>query len=176
MATITLDRDECGEGFLPPVCVRCGEAAPQSQSQTFHWFPSAVYLALIPVCTLPIYVILVIVLRKQRTVLLPVCSRHRSLWLQRRVLTSLGVVLMVLGVWSGVAFSRALEQALDSNNPIIITSVAGLTAGLVLIGISSIGTVRPTRITERLITLKGVSPVFAETVEQYRILLEDDED
>ena len=105
MASITLDRDECGEGFLPPVCVRCGEAAPQSQSQTFHWFPPAVYLALIPVCTLPIYIILVLVLRKQRTVLLPVCSRHRGLWLQRRVLTVLGVVLMVLGVWSGVAFS-----------------------------------------------------------------------
>jgi hypothetical protein len=176
MATITLDRDECGEGFLPPVCVRCGEAAPNSQSQTFHWFPPAVYLALIPVCTLPLYIILVLILRKTRTVRLPVCSLHRGLWLQRRVLTILGVLAMILGVWIGAIFDSEIKRTLDINNPLIASSVTGLVIGLVLIGLSGIGSVRPVRITDRLIKLKGVSPVFADTVEQYRILLEDDDD
>jgi len=176
MATITLDRDECGEGFLPPVCVRCGEAAPNSQSHTFQWFPPLVYLALIPVCTLPLYIILVLVLRKSRTVLLPVCSRHRGLWLQRRLMTIAGALAMVLGVWIGGVFGRDLERALDLNNAFLAMSLAGFVIGLVFIGISGAGTVRPTRITERLITLKGVSPAFADTVEQYRILLEDDDD
>jgi hypothetical protein len=175
MASITLDRDECGEGFLPPVCVRCGESAPNSQKQTFQWFPPLVYLLLIPVCTLPLYIILVLILRKSRTVLLPVCSRHRGLWIQRRALTVLGILMMIFGVWIGGVFARELEQALDLNNAFIVFSVTGLVAGLVLIGISGIGTVRPSRITERLITLNGVSPVFADTVEQYRILLEDDD-
>ena len=126
MASITLDRDECGEGFLPPVCVRCGEAAPNSQKQTFHWFPPLIYLLLIPVCTLPLYIILVIILRKSRTVLLPVCNTHRGLWMQRRLLTGLGIFLMIVGVYAtlGVFLIRAAHDPAGNASLLWFTAVS----------------------------------------------------
>ena len=77
MATVTLDRDECDEGFLPPVCIRCGEAATSVRNQHYQWVPPAIHLTMI--FCVP-YLILLLVMRKKMTVALPVCDRHRWIW------------------------------------------------------------------------------------------------
>lgn len=174
LATIILDRDECDEGFLPSVCVRCGESATGVVVQTFRWFHPALFL-LIFVC-LPLYLILGIVLRKQMKVTLPTCDAHRSIWIRRQVMMMLGVFAMIVGVITGLTFGHDFDRRYYWSGGFMIFFGLGFAIGIVLIAIGNLLAVRPTRITRNEITLKGVSPVFTETVEQYRILLEDDED
>jgi hypothetical protein len=173
MASLTLDRDECAEGFLPPVCVRCGEAATGTRSQTFQWSPPILFL-LFFVCT-PLCILLFLLLRKRMTVALPLCDRHRGMWVRRQIAMVAGILSMVAGIWVGATFGREIDRLLhfDSTTPIAI--FGGVMAGVLLVGIAGFGAIRATRITTDTITLKGVSPAFAETVEQYRILLEDDD-
>lgn len=51
--------------------------------------------------------------------------------------------------------------------------IGGAILGAILLVVSSIIGVRPTKITNSSITLTGVAPGFAEATEQYRVLLEE---
>lgn len=174
MARVTLDRDECSEGFLPPVCARCGEPATGTRSHDFLWHQPIIFFALI--CCFPLYVVLALVNRKRMNVALPVCDRHRGMWVRRQVALVAGVVSMFAGVSFGAAFGQEIDRVLNFDSTAPIAVFGGVLAGVFLIAIAGLGSIRPTRISAESITLAGVSPVFADTVEQYRILLEDDDE
>ena len=173
MAKVILDRDECGEGFLPPVCIRCGEAATGVRQQYFQSTPPVLYL-LVFIC-FPLFLVLFFVLRKKMNVALPVCERHQGMWLRRQLISTLGIVSIVGGVIGGVTFGYELDNLLDTKGAGVAVVVIGLLVAAICFGIAGLGMLRPTRITNDTITLSGVSPIFADTVEQYRILLDDED-
>jgi hypothetical protein len=109
------------------------------------------------------------------TVALPVCDRHHAIWVRRNVAIVAGVISMVAGIWFGAVFGENIDRLLNFNSTFPIAIFVGVLVGVILLVIAGLGAIGPARITADTITLSGVSPVFADTVEQYRILLEDDD-
>ncbi|MFO0935381.1 MAG: hypothetical protein U0798_02565 [Gemmataceae bacterium] len=147
--------------------------ASHVHKQTFYWIPPITYLAIF-IC-LPIYIILLLILRKQMTVSLPVCDTHRRMWIRRLLLSILGGVGILGGIFSAI-LSRDFEREIGIPGAGVYLLVGGLAGAGLCFLFANIGFIRPTRITNQTITLKGFSPIFVDTVEKYRILLDDDED
>ena len=97
------------------------------------------------------------------------------MWLRRQLISTLGIVSIVGGVIGGVTCGYELDNLLDTKGAGVAVVVIGLLVAAICFGIAGLGMLRPTRITNDAITLSGVSPIFADTVEQYRILLDDED-
>ena len=97
------------------------------------------------------------------------------MWLRRQFISVLGIVSIVGGVIGGVMFGSELDNVLTTRGAGVAVVVIGLIVAAICFGIAGLGMLRPTRITNDTITLCGVSPIFADTVEQYRILLDDED-
>ena len=74
---------------LPAVCLRCGAPTVLRKSKTFSWCPQWVWLllffGLIP------FAIVALILTKRRTILVPLCAKHKNHWLWRQLLMMAGV-------------------------------------------------------------------------------------
>jgi hypothetical protein len=174
MAIITLEHGECEEGFLPPICIRCGNSAMGIQNRMFQWIQPILYITVF-LC-FPLFIALYFLFRKRVMVAVPVCDRHRNMWMSMQFFSVLGPIVMFAGVILGILYDNDLTRRGEKEDGMLILTGAGIILGTALIMFGSLLIVRPVRITRDAITLRGVSPIFVEMVDQYRILLDDDDD
>jgi hypothetical protein len=88
----------------------------------------------------------------------------------------LGMTLIVSGIIIGITFGADFDRWANARGIGAAITISGLLTGIISCGIASIGVIKPKRVRADSITLTGLSSDFCETVEQYRILLEDDEE
>ncbi len=157
MATTRLSVYEVERKLLPELCMRCGEPATVQKNRTFSWYPPwvAVTVLLSPV----IFIIVAAVLTKRMKVSVPLCDAHKSHWSIRVII----ILLSFVALLALVAMDIALSQSEYVNILIIATVVAGL-GWLVLIAVLQSTSMRPTEITDRRISLRGVAKSFADAV------------
>jgi hypothetical protein len=163
MATTRLSVYEVDRKLLPDLCMRCGEPATVHKSRKFSWYPAWIStLILVGVlcnAILIVAVILALTMAKRMRVSVPLCDAHKNHWIIRAVMILVGFVglLGILGVV--IAFSDK-----DFVGILVGALLVGFLGWLILIGVCQGTAIRPTEITDREITLKGVSDTFAEAV------------
>jgi hypothetical protein len=180
MARIRLRRYEAREGDLPDVCMRCGADATTTRVKGFSWHPGWVNL-LILAGLLP-WAIVAIVLTKRMRVRAPLCAHHRNHWLWRAWVIYGGLAAAVLLGIGAIVLVAALSNQRgrgrgDDLAGLICVSVAGVgLAWLVTAAVVQMTGIRPTEITDRSITLTGVSPEFVDAVREERQRRDDEEE
>jgi hypothetical protein len=176
MAKIRLRRWEIEDDDLPPVCAKCGRRAVVNPKKTFSWHPMWV-IALILV-NLLLYVIVALALTKRMTVPLPFCERHRNYWRNRKIFVYGGLLgLLLLGA-IGVIAALALDSSGESG---MLGTVCILGFGIFLVlliaaAIMQTNSIRPDEITDRSITLVGLSRDFTDAVYDDREAAEEEAD
>jgi hypothetical protein len=169
MATVKLrDPDRSGDD-LPDLCMKCGAPAMVYKAKTFSWHPSWVYVLLF-VGLLP-FVIVALIMTWRRTVRVPLCDAHRNHWLGRSLvifglffgLLALGFAAFLLSVQEGPRGGRQ-----DFTGWVCLGWLVGLIAWLVVTAVLSQTAIRATEITDRSITLAGVSRAFADAYDEDR--------
>jgi hypothetical protein len=148
---------------FPPLCVKCGGAdALGHRTQLFTWFPSWTYLLLF-VGLLPA-VIVQTILTKRAKLDLPICRVCGSEWKTARLVRTLAFVIPIV-VGLGLAFVGSVQ---DSGPLTILGFLLFFPGILVVIPIDLIlvrrRTVRATFVDDRVVTLKGISPVVLEVL------------
>jgi hypothetical protein len=173
MPVVRLHRCEAEDGDLPAVCMCCGAPARFTQSKVFKWHPPWV-LALALVGLLP-YAIVAIILTKRMRVWAPLCDRHQGHWFWRGVYSWGGlIVLIVLGIGAIMlmtADQRPRRGGAGGEELGGLACVGVVVLGLVwAVGLSvAQGTgIRPTEITDRSISLAGVSERFIDALAEDR--------
>jgi hypothetical protein len=161
---ITVYTDERDD--LPSVCARCGTPAQHRVRRTFAWYPSWVILLLFA-GVLP-YLIVSSVLRKQRTVPVPLCDRHAKHWRWRTILTYGALLgLCLVGVSSMVFADREWGPTANMVAGLVcIGAVCALFPWLIMVLILQATSIRAVEITDDSITLTGLSQEFADVVHQ----------
>jgi hypothetical protein len=96
-----------GSAF-PPFCLKCGKAAREYKELTLTWFPEARNV---------IYLVVGVMVLRNVTVSLPLCSAH--LW-QRRILKLCGVLLILAAIPVGVFVADVFSSGLIVGLSIII--------------------------------------------------------
>ncbi len=177
MPLVRLGRRELDEYDLPRVCLCCGEPASRYQKKEFRWHPPWVYaFILLGLAGLPLWVLFAFLLSKRMTVRAPLCERHKWHWAGRTLIT-LGVFLgLIAALCGGIAVLYALDLEEDKISLVVAGFALVLTAWVVLAVVLQLSGVRPAEITDRGITLTGVSERFADAVERAGDGDEDDED
>jgi hypothetical protein len=161
MASVRLGRYEAEDYDLPRVCMRCGARAVTYKQRRFRWFPGWL-IVIFPFGILP-YIILTEVMTKRMAVWVPYCERH-----QKRPLWPLLVYAGILAAL--VALTIGLMVILQGRAAGFIC-LGGFLAFLVwCMAAAIIGTpgIRPTEITDKSITLKGVCEEFIAALEADR--------
>src|SRR5262245_34396709 len=100
MAELVLYYDDLKEVHLPQLCMRCGEPSCTVVQYCFQWAPPALGLfgGLFALAFL----------QRRITVPIPLCRRHRYMWLKRRLWIGLGLfgpVMCVLAIFLVAYFS-----------------------------------------------------------------------
>jgi hypothetical protein len=159
MARVKIWDSDARDGVFPAVCAVCGAETDEPYRQSFSWTPpwAVVFVALFGV----IGALLISANRRTKKVVLPVCPGCRGHWFNRQFLGWVGLSVGVAGLVLGVTKERqwgnpAAELLLIGGFGVMILTV--ITA-LVFRGI------RAVEITDRTITLAGVSEEFARGVE-----------
>jgi hypothetical protein len=167
MATVRLGRNQCENGQLPLVCMRCGAAAEDLVRQTFIWQPSWILLAVI-LGFLP-YLVLAFILERRMTIQAPLCYEHRRHWANRSLLNFLmgfvffGSLVFLLLLVNANALARQLQDQV-MNFLCLGVSLAALVWAIAAT-VWEFRLIRAQRIDDHSITLKGVSPAFAAAVQ-----------
>jgi hypothetical protein len=170
MAAVRLYRDETDEFELPAVCMKCGAQATAWKSKTFSWHPPWVYV-LILAGLLP-FAVVALALTQRRTLQAPLCAAHRGHWLWRQLIVIGSFFALLIG--GAIAVAVLIEEdgqrrAGDSVAGLLCLGVVGgLVAWIVLAAIAQATSIRAADMTNNWVLLKGVSPVFAEAVEEDR--------
>jgi hypothetical protein len=176
MARARLGRYEIEDYELPPVCAKCGARSAVRPPKTFSWHPSWVIVTIL--LGLLVYVVLALVLTKRMTVPLPLCKRHRSYWRNRALFVYGGLAGLALLAVGGGVLGSLLDDGGGSSPYLPIFMSVGLLfvlwvfAAAILQGSS----IRPAEITDRSITLIGLSEDFIEAVRDDRRHSDEDED
>jgi hypothetical protein len=166
VAIIELDRREFLQKDLPFVCLKCGRPADLWMSKRFDWMSrgAAVANAFGPANLPP----------KLIEVRLPLCWTHRRHWLWRAIFAWAGGVTLLACFGLGIAMIE--DRTLFMEYPIVRQSVEvgfgmsciGLPLWVVSMLVIQTTAIRLNAITDKSITLKGVSPKFIERLEEYR--------
>lgn len=163
MASVKLHIPDLYGDELPGVCMKCGAPAVVYKAKTFSWHPGWVYL-LIFVGLLPAAIVALILTKRVR-MRVPLCERDRNHWLWRTggLLASF-LALVILGC---LAVTALVEQAPrgpagDLFGLVCLALVGGLVAWVIAAAVVSATTIRATEITDRSITLAGVSHDFVD--------------
>jgi hypothetical protein len=163
---------------LPHVCMVCGADATNAKIKEFQWYPPWTIL-LILLFVWP-FLIVALVLSKRMRVEMQFCDRHKYHYVHRTLLDVAALFVLI-----GMGF-LAFVVAGNSNPGNQGNELVGLLCGgwlvvLVVVGIAlgvfnQRSTIRPTKITDRDITLTNVSPEFVRAVEEEEAALERDID
>jgi len=162
MAKVTLYDPEDLEYELPGVCMVCGHDATTYKARKFAWNPGWVYILLLA-GLLP-FIIVALLMTKRMTVDVPLCGRHRHHWLARQ-----GLVLgSFFGLIALLFLVGALAPPRDVGVWIGLVMLFGFIGWLVLAIVVNLGMIRPTQITEDMITLQSVSDEFKTALKEWR--------
>src|SRR5438132_831128 len=103
MAEIRLDLEDA-DGYLPGVCMCCGEEATVTKTRKMSWCPP--WVGVLILAGLIPYAIVAIILTKRATVQVPLCEQHKGHWLYRQLIVGGSFfVFLMIGV---VAFIVAM--------------------------------------------------------------------
>jgi hypothetical protein len=145
--------------------MKCGAPAVLRKNKTFSWFPPWIWL-LFFFCGLLPFAIVAIIMTKRRTVSVPLCAEHKSHWLWRQLVVVAGLLILAVGFVTWIA---AIDEPGGRNDSLTGLVCAGLFVLLVIWLITAIvlqsTSIRPKEITDRDITLLGVSDSFIQAYE-----------
>jgi hypothetical protein len=166
VANVSLGRYEIEEYDPPDACMKCGAPNTVVVNRTFAWTPPWVIITIL--AGLLIYVILALILTKRMSVRIPLCPEHKGHW-TKRVLINL---LCFLGILGFLGLAIAASSSDDVSSAIAtacwIVVLVGFVAWLILAIVLQYTAIRPTEITDRSITLTGVSPGYVEALREER--------
>lgn len=164
MAQVRMWLRDAEAGNLPAVCVCCGSAAVTTKSKQMQWFPPWVYI-LILAGLLP-YAIVASVLTKKARVQAPFCEDHKGHWFNRSALMWGTFFLFLVLSGAGFIFGMNLERhQQDLVMPwVCVGGTVLFTGWLVTVIVCAMTAIRPCEITDREVTLTGVSDAFADAV------------
>jgi hypothetical protein len=169
MAKVRLSRYDAEEGRLPDLCMRCGAEGTFARTKTFSWFPQWVYILILG-GLLP-FAIVALVLTKRMRVEVPLCPDHQRHWMWRNLLVIAGLIgLILLGIGAAVLIMELERRPGFRNIGGWVCGAVALLGLIWLIVAAVLGTtaIRPSEITDRDITLIGVSEEFAEAYREER--------
>jgi hypothetical protein len=168
MATLRLGERPWDEEELPDVCMKCGAPADVHKNHLFRWHPGWVFVLIL--VHILVYVIVALALTKKRRVRVPLCHAHRHHWVWRQVVLFAGfAVLVLLGFGAMIAFSDSGpgRRGSDALGGLLCGgTVVGLIVWLILVAVLQSTAIRPGEITDRSITLLGVSKEFVRAYEE----------
>jgi hypothetical protein len=176
MARLRLKRWEIEDYDLPPVCAKCGQPAEVHPKKTFSWHPPWVIVLIL--AGLLIYVIVAVILTKRMTVPLPFCERHRNYWRNRSIFIYGGLLGLLLLAVIGVIIASALDPRGQDTSLGLVCVGSGVLflVWLIAAAIMQTTSIRPNEITDRSITLVGLSRDFVDAVEDDREAAEEEAD
>jgi hypothetical protein len=164
MAEILIHENETYRDRMPDLCMAYGEPATTEIRTTFSWFPPWLGVtAMIPL----LYIILVSSMTKRMVVEVPTCHKHRNYFLMRQLWIWLS--FLVVGLLFGGMF--AVFAAAELKDAMALPCVGGAFAFVIwLIAVIIIQSmmIKPTEITDRSITLKGVHAGFSQAFFDYQ--------
>jgi hypothetical protein len=147
---------------LPDICVKSNQPATRRITRNLQWHHPAIALTIL--LGLLVYVVLAIVLTKRATITVPLSEE----WFARRrqrILIAWVVGLVSLGLlFGGIALGVSTEHG-----EYFLLFVAGIFVGLgaLIYGQYGAAMVRPTRMTDDYIWLKGVHPDYLNRLENW---------
>jgi hypothetical protein len=168
VARLKLYRSQTTADDLPPVCMACGRPAVTYLNRTFSWSPWwASFVAVILLLT-PLHFLSVVIARevtKEITISAPVCPNHLGYWSRRRRWLGLSILFLFL-CWVGVFAFAELMPGLGKNekdmleDAVLYGGPGSFVAWLVVALVVHFQSVRAVSVTDRSVTLAGVSPEF----------------
>jgi hypothetical protein len=158
MAHVRLGRFEVEDYDLPRVCMRCGAPATVYKRNKFKWHPPWAFLFLGAIGAM--------IFGKTMTVPVPLCPKHKWHWTGRAALVgfTLPLIPIFFIAWAIVA-SQFSERGSVLFMPSLVVFLAWLIMAIVLLRLTGI---RPAEITDKSITLTGVSEEFIRALEADR--------
>jgi len=138
---------------LPASCVKCGGVPKEPWlKRTFYWHNPLLYLLII--IGLLIYAIVVLIVRKQVQLMVPICDLHES---KRKSRLWIGAILLLACIPVAIAFGTYVQS---ESAPLIafFLGIVMFIAGLVVISSSYV--LRPTYIGDDCAKFKGAHPEF----------------
>jgi hypothetical protein len=175
MSRLRLGLYELREYELPDVCMKCGRKAVARPSKTFAWSPPWI-IVLIFAGLLP-YVLVAMILTKRVTMTTPFCERHRNYWLTRALITWGGfLALIVIGVGGFVLLSVFKEEGNNVGGFFCFGLIVVGLVWLITVAVLQQSGIGPKEITDRSITLVGVSPDFVDALREEQRDDEDEDD
>jgi hypothetical protein len=157
MATVRLGRYELEEYDLPRVCMSCGARASHYKSKKFTWYPPWAWIALGWIGAM--------MFMKRVTMDVPLCEKHRWHWVWPPLVTIVGLLGIFVLLFAGVG----LAEAVKIDPPVVFIPVGVLFLAWLIVAIYlSSKAIRATEITDKSITLRGVSPDFIEALNDVR--------
>jgi hypothetical protein len=163
---------------LPRVCMKCGADATNRKLKQFQWYPP--WTLLLGLLGIWPFLIVALILTKRMRVEMQFCDQHKHHFLTRTLLGVGGVLgLLAIGFLAFVVSVNS-KPGNQSNELMPLLCFGWIAAMVVYLIVTSViymlTTIRPTRITERDITLTHVSPEFVRAVEEEEAALERDID
>jgi hypothetical protein len=162
MATLRLGERPWDEEELPDVCMKCGAPAEVYKDHQFRWHPGWVFFLIL--VHLLVYAVVAFALTKKRRVRVPLCHAHRHHWVARQVVLFVGFAFFLfLGIGAIIAMTDSSPGRRDSealSGLLCVGSLVVLLVWLVLVSVLQSTAIRPSEITDRSITLVGVSTAF----------------
>jgi hypothetical protein len=171
MADIRLGRYEIEHYDPPPVCARCGAPSVVCKDHRFQWAPPWIYILLV-FGVIP-YAIAAGVTMRRMVVPIPLCERHKWHWGGRTAVVLLGLVGVFLVMFGGIALGNEVNF-----DPAFVFIPVGLLFLVWIVGavILAVTTIRPREITDKSITLSGVSQEFIDALNEARRGQDDEDD
>jgi hypothetical protein len=169
MASIQLTRYKAEEGDLPNVCMRCGEPDTERKRLRFTSHPLWVYV-LLPFGYI-VYAIVAAVLTENVRCYTQFCHRHKNHWFIRTLIIWVGFVALLVFIVSIiiVVASLASKATMDSLfGYLSLGSVLLMFCWLISIPLIQLTSIHAAEVSKRRITLKCISPEFADAVLEYR--------
>ncbi|MGH9521855.1 MAG: hypothetical protein ACRD3E_04915 [Terriglobales bacterium] len=141
---------------LPATCVKCGSAASRPWRKKFYWHNPLLYLMII-FPGLLIYAIVVLIVRKQMELNVPLCDAHHSDRKRYNLIATFMIVLCIpAGIFLGIYGSEALGW---------ITGTLMFVAAVVFYVMAGMG-FAPKKIDELGGVFRGACPAFLDQLPQ----------
>ncbi len=154
------------DGYLPAVCMSCGQPATTTTTKKMQWCPPWVGV-LILAGLLP-YAIVASILTRRATVQGPFCDEHKKHWFKRALLMWGSFFLFgVIGLGSIILVANLPRPHNEDIMPFVCTGSCVLLVVWLIIVIWAQNTgIRAKEITDDEILLDGVSAEFVDAVDE----------
>lgn len=160
--------DSCEGHHFPDNCVVCGQATKRRQTQEFSVVMkfATPFVFVSTILFFPLGILIAMLTTKKKRLSLPVCMRHRHHWLSLILFASIGWILILAGIFTGLYAGGFLPRGQE--NPAIL--IGCILMGVVLyvgpIIYLSVTRVKADEFDADGIRMRNVSPPFAAGFQQ----------